>query len=123
MHKDIIAAAANVYRVISPEGVTREITLVDSCHMGRNMQSTIAAFKAFGCEVQCINEMEDRGQGFINQNGHYFARSESYEIAIKSGQPFNKEYTLPRNKLDSSCIRHFKSDKPMQFYMTHLEEL
>ncbi|AHK11239.1 hypothetical protein S14_130 [Shewanella sp. phage 1/4] len=118
MHKKIIVAAANVYRVTNPEGITREVTLVDNCHGGRNMQEVVSAFKAFGCEVKMVKELEDLGQGFIDECGLYYDRGEAYLIAKSSGQPFNDQYTLPRNRLDSSCVRHFKSDEAWVNYMT-----
>ncbi|CAH9012532.1 conserved hypothetical protein [Vibrio phage 496E54-1] len=110
MFKNTIVAAANIMRVTSREGVTREITLVDNCHFGRNMQEIVHMLKAFGCKLDGNLPYEDRGQGFIDESGHYHNRKEAYEIVKASGQPFNEEYLLPDERLDSSCIRHFKRD-------------
>ena len=51
MFKKTIVAAANIMRVTSKEGVTREITLVDNCHFGNNMTAIVYMLKAFGCEI------------------------------------------------------------------------
>lgn len=107
MFKKMIVAAANIIRVTSREGVSREIILVDNCHFGRNMQEIIHTLEAFGCEVNGNLPYEDRGQGFIDESGFYHNRKDSYNIVKESGQPFNKEYLLPDQRLDSSCIRHF----------------
>lgn len=108
MHTAMIMAAANTINVATPEGRTHTLVVVDNCHFGRNMQAIFKLLREVGCEVdaKCVG-MEDRGQGFINQNGSFLNRSESYLIAKKSGQPYNDQHTLPNNKLDSSCIRHF----------------
>ena len=110
MHTNMIMAAANTINVELPNGEERSLYLVDNCHFGRNMQSITSLLRDLGCTVdsKCVGQ-EDRGQGFINQNGQFFNRSEAYLIAKSSGQAFNDEYTLPKNKLDSSCIRHFTS--------------
>lgn len=109
MFKNIIVSAANHYKVVLPNGeVVESLIIPDNCHFGRNMQDIIIKIlKGLGCELTPHKESGDRGQGFINQNGEYFNRSDAYKIAKSSGQPFNDEYTLPDNKLDSSCIRHF----------------
>ncbi|AUR84712.1 hypothetical protein NVP1063O_045 [Vibrio phage 1.063.O._10N.261.45.C7] len=117
MFKNTIVAAANIMRVTSREGITREITLVDNCHFGRNMQEIIHMLKAFGCEVTGRLPYEDRGQGFIDESGCYHNRSEAYSIVKSSGQPFNEDYLLPNQKLDSSCIRHFKAEVSWEDYM------
>lgn len=111
MHKDMIMAAANIMKVELPDGELRNIIVPDNCHFGRNMKAIADLLK----DVECIVDMKgiglpDRGQGFIDQNGSYHNRSEAYLIAKNSGQPFNDQYTLPKNKLDSSCIRHFEYD-------------
>lgn len=109
MHTDMIMAAANTINVVTPAGKEHTVVLVDNCHFGNNMRAVINLLKEVGCQVdtKCLG-MEDRGQGFINQDGRFFNRSESYLIANNSGQAFNGKYTLPRNRLDSSCIRHFE---------------
>lgn len=111
-----ISAAANIYRV-TKDDATYELVLVDNCHMGRNMQAIFRAFRDLGCDVQLANDLPDRGQGFIDESGVYHNRSEAYVIAKASGQPFNDDYTLPDNKLDSSCIRHFDADKTIADYI------
>ena len=117
MFKKTIVAAANIMRVTSKEGVTREITLVDNCHFGRNMAEVVHMLQAFGCEVRYHLPYEDRGQGFIDESGEYHSRGEAYEIVKASGQPFNEEYLLPDNKLDSSCIRHFSNKVSWEEYL------
>lgn len=105
---DNIVAAASTLKVTTPEGKEHSL-VVDSCHSGRNMQAIRALLVEVGCKVDMKGVgLPDRGQGFINQSGVFFDRSESYKIAKSSGQPFNDEYTLPDNKLDSSCITHFE---------------
>jgi hypothetical protein len=105
----MIMAATNILKVITPEGKEHSIVVADSCHFGRNMQAILKLLKEVGCEVCAKGKgLPDRGQGFINQNGTNFNRSEAYTIAINSGQAFNNQYTLPNEKLDSSCIRHFE---------------
>jgi hypothetical protein len=112
MFKNLIVAAANAYDVYDDKGVfINTVVLVDNCHGGRNMSEVIKTFKLLGCSLKRSNLPEhdgDRQQGFIDECGHYHNRSESYKIAKQSGQWFNDEYTLPKNKLDSSCIRHFE---------------
>lgn len=116
-----IIAAANVYRV-TKDGVTADLVLVDNGHMCRNMQTILHFLKDIGCEVKARNDLEDRGQGFIDESGHYYNRSEAYVIAKASGQPFNDNYTLPDNKLDSSCIRHFPVGTKLSDYMSVVSE-
>lgn len=111
MHKDMIMAAANIMKVELPNGQKRSIIIPDSCHFGRNMKAIAQLLNDAGCVVDMKGiGLPDRGQGFIDQNGSYHSRSEAYLIAKNSGQPFNDQYTLPNNKLDSSCIRHFEYD-------------
>jgi hypothetical protein len=107
MTKNLILAAANRYFVTTPIGDVHEIVLVDSGHFCNNMQSVIKLLKALGCTLEEDTSVGDRAQGFIDESGRFHNRSEAYKIAKSSGQPFNSEYTLPNNKLDSSCIRHF----------------
>lgn len=117
MHKEIITCAANIYRVTNKEGVSTEVVIADAGHMCRVMKGVVDAFRLMGCEVVLCNEKEDRGQGFITNSSEYKTRSEAYTIAKGSGQPFNDEHTLPNNKLDSSCIRHFKEDGDWEEYL------
>lgn len=106
--KHVITAAANAYTITSPDGkITKDIKLVDACHGGRNMRDMILFLRDIGCEIKATHDLGDRGQGFIDQNAIYHNRSDAYIIAKKSGQAFNDDFTLPDNKLDSSCIRHF----------------
>lgn len=111
-----IVSAANVYQVTLGD-VSEQIVIPDNCHMGRNMQVITKLFRQLGCEVKSCNHLEDRGQGFIDESGIYYDRKQSYVIAKASGQPFNDNYTLPGNRLDSSCVRHFASDKTLHDYM------
>lgn len=111
-----IMAAANVYEV-QYGSVVERLVLVDNCHMGRNMQSITKVLRSLGAEVRLCNELPDRGQGFIDECGTYHNRSDAYVIAKSSSQPFNDEYTLPGNRLDSSCIRHFSSTKTFNDYI------
>lgn len=110
MHKKMISAAANVYEVYKDGEYLNDVTLVDCCHMGRNMQSVYHTLKALGCTLKPKKELGDNGQGFIDECGGFYNRSEAFKIASKSGQPFNPEFILPTNRLDSSCIRHFPKD-------------
>jgi len=115
--KNLILCAANKYVVIKPSGEVETIVIPDSGHFCNNMQSITRLLRELGCNLSADSNEEDRGQGFINQNGEYLNRSEAYKIAKSSGQPFNDEYTLPNNKLDSSCIRHFDDSKRLKDYM------
>lgn len=99
--KKMISNAATIYTITYPDGRTNNLVIADNCHGGRNTLEILMAFKELGCVIK----MGD--QGFIDESGIFHCRSESYKIAKASGQPFNDEYTLPGNKLDSSCIRHF----------------
>lgn len=110
MFKNLISSAANKYVVTLPDGEVKSIVLVDNCHGGRNMQEVWKLLKQLGCDIKPDKSVGDFGQGFIDESGWYHNRSESYKIAKSSGQPFNDQYTLPDNKLDSSCIRHFPED-------------
>ena len=123
MFKNTIVAAANILRVTNKEGITREITLIDNCHFGRNMQEIIQMLEAFGCEINGKLPYEDRGQGFIDESGHYHNRKEAYKIVKASGQPFNEEYLLPDDRLDSSCIRHFDRDISWGEYLGKSEDV
>ncbi len=106
MHKNLILAAANQITVTKGD-VEKELILVDSCHFGRNMQEVMKFLREIGCTVDAKGiGLPDRGQGFIDESSNFHYRSESYKIATASGQLFNDDYTLPDNKLDSSCIRH-----------------
>ena len=101
-----IVAAANKYNVTTPDGSTQELVIVDAGHFCDNMQATIKLLKSLGCTLKLVDD-DDRGQGFIDESSNYHNRSEGYKIAKASGQEFNDEFTLPNDKLDSSCIRHF----------------
>ena len=116
--KKMIVAAANKYLVYDKDGnLLNQICLVDNCHGGRNMQTTIHMLRAAGLTVKPRTDEKDRGQGFIDECGLFHNRSEAYKIAKSSGQPFNDRYTLPNNKLDSSCIRHFDEGVDLKDYM------
>ena len=109
MHTDMIMAATNIVKVTTPAGKVQDLVLIDNCHFGNNMREVIELLEELGCVVNGHGVgLPNRGQGFINQRGQNFNRSEAYVIAKESGQAFNDQYTLPNNKLDSSCIRHFK---------------
>lgn len=99
--KKMISNAASVYIVTYPDGRTMEIVITDNCHSGRNTIDILKAFVDLGCNIK-MGE-----QGFIDESGIFHDRAESYRIAKASGQLFNDDYTLPGNRLDSSCIRHF----------------
>jgi len=114
MHKKMISAAANVYEVYKDGEYLNDVTLVDCCHMGRNMQSVYHTLKALGCVLKPKKELGDNGQGFIDECGGFYNRSEAFKIASTSGQPFNPEFILPTNRLDSSCIRHFPEDSRLK---------
>lgn len=114
MHKKMISAAANVYEVYKDGEYLNDVTLVDCCHMGRNMQSVYHTLKALGCTLKPKKELGDMGQGFIDECGGFYNRSEAFKIASTSGQPFNPEFILPTNRLDSSCIRHFPEDSNLK---------
>lgn len=118
MFKNMISAAANVFEVYDKESnYLQDITLVDCCHMGRNMQSVYHFLREeFGCTFKAKKELGDNGQGFIDESGHFYNRSDAFKIAKSSGQPFNPEYTLPTERLDSSCIRHFPEGSDLYGY-------
>lgn len=101
-------AAANKYDVFKDGELIKTITLVDSCHMGKNMQGVTELLREQGFDVKAAKGYyeRDRSQGFIDDSCNYYDRSEALNIAKSSGQLFNDEYILPNNKLDSSCIRH-----------------
>ncbi|ADX87927.1 hypothetical protein [Vibrio phage JSF13] len=117
MHKEIIMCAANRYWVKKPDGEEVNIVIADSGHFMPNMQAIIKLLKDLGCELTPDKSDGDRGQGFIGAASKYYSRSEAYKIVKESGQPFNDEYTLPHDKLDSSCIRHFPEDCDLKDYM------
>lgn len=108
--KNLIVCAANKYIVKKPNGETEKIVIPDSGHFCKNMQQIIKLLKSVGCVLEVDKDDEDRGQGFIDESSNYHNRKEAYKIVLESGQPFNKEYLLPNEKLDSSCIRHFEDD-------------
>lgn len=113
-HKKLIMAAANKFDVFDQDGKKiKSITLVDSCHMGRNMQSVTSLLRDLGLQAKPSSDYyhRDRSQGFIDESCNYCDRSEAYKIAKSSGQLFNDKFTLPNNKLDSSCIRHIENTK------------
>tara|TARA_R110000782_G_scaffold270483_1_gene371900 strand:- start:78336 stop:78695 length:360 start_codon:yes stop_codon:yes gene_type:complete len=116
--KQIISGAANAYTVFDKDGrFVQDIVIVDSCHFGRNMQSLLKLLESLGCKLVDRVELGDRGQGFIDQSGVYFNRADAYKVAKASGQPFNDQFVLPRDKLDSSCIRHFEKDTDWKEYL------
>jgi len=108
--KNMIVCAANRYFVTRPDGVVEHIVIPDSGHFCKNMADIIKLLKSLGCTLESDNSDGDRGQGFIDESSNYHSRSEAYEIVKASRQHFNKEYLLPNNKLDSSCIRHFNEE-------------
>lgn len=113
-YKRLILAAANRFDIFDQSGKKlKTITLVDSCHMGRNMQSVTSLLKELGLQVKVSSDYyhRDRSQGFIDESCNYFDRGEAYKIAKASGQFFNEKFTLPNEKLDSSCIRHIENTK------------
>lgn len=114
----MISAAANVFEVFDKEGnYLQDVTLVDCCHMGRNMQEVYHFLReGFGCTLKAKKELGDNGQGFIDESGHFYNRSNAFKIATSSGQPFNPEYILPTKRLDSSCIRHFPEEANLYDY-------
>ncbi len=118
MFKKMISAAANVFEVFDKEGnYLQDVTLVDCCHMGRNMQGVYHFLREeFGCTFKAKKELGDNGQGFIDESGHFYNRSDAFKIATSSGQPFNPEFILPTERLDSSCIRHFPEEANLYDY-------
>lgn len=118
MFKKMISAAANVFEVYDKNGnYLQDVTLVDCCHMGRNMQGVYHFLREeFGCTFKAKKELGDNGQGFVDESGHFHNRSDAFKIATSSGQPFNPEYTLSTNRLDSSCIRHFPEESNLYEY-------
>jgi hypothetical protein len=110
-HRKLILAAANRFDVFKDGEFLKTITLVDSCHMGRNMQGVSELLREQGFTIKAAKDYydRDRSQGFIDESCNYHDRKEAYKIAKSSGQLFNDEFTLPRNRLDSSCIRHIKN--------------
>lgn len=112
-HK-VIGCAANLVEIWKDGKLIDTLVVADNCHFGKNMQQIFRTFEAVGCEVKQIHRSE--GQGFLDESGNYLTRSEAYKIASTSGQLFNPEYVLPGNELDSSCIRHFSADKPIEVY-------
>lgn len=109
----MIMAAANKLDVFDEEGtLLKTITLVDSCHMGRNMQGIMSLLRDLNLTYKPAKEdYEDgRSQGFIDSSCNYLSRGDAYKVASSSGQLFNSYYTLPGDKLDSSCIRHFPKE-------------
>lgn len=104
MHKQIITAAANIAKCYNKDGdLVKTYTLVDCGHYCKNMQELYKLLRDVYPKV--VTTADD--QGFIDNSGNYYSREDAYTIAKNSGQPFNDEFTLPNNKLDSSCIRHF----------------
>lgn len=104
--KKLVSSAANQV-VVTKNGVATTLVVVDNCHFGRNMQAIFKLLREDDYDINYNPEMEDRGQGFIDESGNFMNRSEAYKLASTSGQPFNTQYVLPNSKLDSSCIRHF----------------
>lgn len=99
--KKMISNAASEYIVTYPGGRVNKLIITDNCHGGRSTREILMAFSDLGCTIK-MGE-----QGFIDESGIFHDRSDSYKIAKASGQPFNDEFTLPGNQLDSSCIRYF----------------
>lgn len=122
MFHDVILAAANKFRLEKNGVFVKEITLVDNCHLGGNMLAAISAFQEVGYDVMPCHDLEDYGEGFIDCDGEYRNRSEALEIVKRAGQLFNAEYVLPESKLDSSCIRHFRANKPLCEYLYDCNE-
>lgn len=112
--KQIVLAAANKI-IVDINGVQTELVVVDCCHYGRHMQAVFSALKELGATITAVSD-EDRGQGFIDESGHFLSRSDAFKVAKKSGQPVNLDFLLPHDKLDSSCIRHFDLDRPFKDY-------
>lgn len=114
--RKLISCAACKFKLVHPDLPDTELVVADNCHFGRNMQSVLKALKAAGYTIEYLHEEPDHGQGFLDESGNYLDRSEAYKVAITSGQPFNPEYILPEQKLDSSCIRHFPKHESLSKY-------
>lgn len=108
--RNLIMAAANRFDVFKDGELIKTITLVDSCHMGRNMQGVMELLREQGFELKVARDYyeRDRSQGFIDNSCNYYDRKESLKIATQSGQLFNPDFILPSDRLDSSCIRHIQ---------------
>lgn len=114
---NLILCAANKIRVLKPNGETLNLIVADAGHFQKNMQSIFKLLRELGCDLGPDSSCDDNGQGFLDSFGEFHNRSDAYKIAIASGQPFNSEYTLPDDKLDSSCIRHFPKAIPLIEFM------
>lgn len=111
--KELVLAAACQFDIIKDDKIIGTVTLVDNCHLGRNMYEQIKIYRELGCTVKPSKQNlesfnEDRSQGFIDNRGQFITRAKAYEIASTSGQLFNPRYVLPHNKLDSSCLIHIE---------------
>lgn len=108
--RKVIMAAANRFDVFKDGELIKTITLVDSCHMGRNMQGVTELLREQGFELKAAKDYyeRDRSQGFIDDSCNYYDRKESLQIATQSGQLFNPDFILSSDRLDSSCIRHIE---------------
>ncbi|ALY07210.1 hypothetical protein VmeM32_00224 [Vibrio phage vB_VmeM-32] len=115
---NLILCAANKIKVTKPNGETVDLVVADSEHFQKNMQSVFKLLREFGCDLGPDQSCDDRGQGFLDSSGNFHNRSDAYKIAKSSGQPFNDEYILPNDKLDSSCIRHFPLETPLTKFMS-----
>lgn len=112
----VIVAAANKVEIWKDGEFVKDLVVVDNCHFGKNMREIFKTFIGLGCEVKHSKVCKDRGQGFIDCHGNFYNRSGAYQIAKKSGQLFNDEFTLGGDRLDSSCIRHFELSRELRSY-------
>lgn len=112
----VIVAAANKVEIWRDGEFVKDLVVVDNCHFGKNMGEIFKTFIGLGCEVKHSKVCKDRGQGFIDCHGNFYNRSGAYQIAKKSGQLFNDEFTLGEDRLDSSCIRHFELSRELRSY-------
>ncbi|UKA04819.1 hypothetical protein [Photobacterium damselae] len=119
---NVVLAAASKFVIKRGDYYSKEIVLVDNCHLGVNMLAAIGALQDAGWDVYPCHEQEDCGEGFIDENGAFHNRTEAMKIVKSSGQLFNGEYTLPEDKLDSSCIRHFPANKPLSGFLQDLDQ-
>ena len=94
----VIVAAANKVEIWKDGEFVKDLVVVDNGHFCKNMQEIFKTLIELGCEVKYPKVCKDRGQGFIDCHGNFYNRSDAYQIAKKSGQLFNDEFTLGDRK-------------------------
>lgn len=85
MFKNIIVSAANKFDVYKNEEFIKTIVVCDAFHFGTHMHDFLDLLEETGYICKPNKEDGDRGQGFIDECGKYYNRSQAYYIAKKSG--------------------------------------